>query len=84
MDFSDNHESNMINCVFSGNSADYGGGMHSWYFCEDVHLYNCSFSKNSANYFGGAICCDEEYGTTQKNGPVQLYFMGEQRQQQFR
>gem|GEM_PF-305830 len=66
MDFSDNHESNMINCVFSGNSADYGGGMHSWYFCEDVHLYNCSFSKNSANYFGGAICCDEEYGTTQK------------------
>ncbi|MGB2986934.1 MAG: IPTL-CTERM sorting domain-containing protein, partial [Phycisphaerae bacterium] len=41
------------NCVFSGNTADAGGGMVN--DTSDPKVFNCVFTGNSANYDGGAV-----------------------------
>ena len=42
----------LINCIFSGNRADYdGGGMYN--NSSSPSLTNCTFSSNSADYGGG-------------------------------
>ena len=42
----------ITNCTFSGNSANYGGGMYNEYSSSPV-LTNCTFTNNSADYGGG-------------------------------
>jgi parallel beta-helix repeat protein len=44
----------LINCTFSDNSADYGGGMRN--DNSSPTLTNCTFSENSANSGGGGMC----------------------------
>jgi len=43
----------LTNCIFSNNSAGYGGGVSNEY-CNPI-LTNCIFSGNSADYFGGGM-----------------------------
>ena len=40
------------NCIFEGNSADFGGALTS--HCSGT-IKNCTFKSNTANYYGGAI-----------------------------
>jgi hypothetical protein len=42
----------VTNCIFSGNSAPVGGGMHNGYWCWPT-VTNCTFSGNSAINGGG-------------------------------
>ena len=44
----------MINCTFTGNSAEYGGAISS------VHAIDCTFTDNSAYYGGAALGCVAE------------------------
>ena len=44
---------NMTNCIFSGNSADYGGGLYD--NTGNLIITNCTFSGNFANINGGGI-----------------------------
>ena len=45
----------LVNCTFTGNSAeDRGGGLYS--SDSNPSLRNCAFSENSADYGGGGIC----------------------------
>jgi len=46
--------STMNCCIFSGNSADYGGAIENWVTYNTI-LTNCMFSGNSANLQGGAL-----------------------------
>jgi len=43
------------NSTFSSNSANYGGGIFSW-FDNTLTVTNCTFTGNSANFDGGGIC----------------------------
>src|SRR5215469_3108140 len=43
-----------INCVFSCNSAEFGGGISTY---GTLTLNNCTVSKNIANVYGGGIFC---------------------------
>ena len=47
----------LVNCTFSNNSADSGGGMYNRNECNPT-LTGCTFSNNSALYDGGGIFCD--------------------------
>jgi hypothetical protein len=44
------------NCLLTGNSADYGGGIYNEYECNPL-LTNCTFAGNTA-VDGNAIACD--------------------------
>jgi hypothetical protein len=44
------------NCLFTGNSGDYGGGIYNEYECS-LSLKNCTFAGNTA-VNGNAIACD--------------------------
>ena len=44
----------VINCTFSGNSADYGGGIYTVYFASPT-VINCTFSGNTATVRGGGM-----------------------------
>ena len=44
----------LTNCIFSGNSAVYGGGMGNYNFSNPT-LTNCTFSGNSAEWDGGGM-----------------------------
>ncbi len=50
------HNFTLVNCIFSGNTADCGGGLHS-NNASDLRLTNCTFGGNSA-LNGNAIACD--------------------------
>jgi hypothetical protein len=43
----------VLNCVFAGNTAGYGGGIHG--LGRDMTVTNCLFSGNSGNNGGGAV-----------------------------
>lgn len=45
--------STLVNCTFSDNSAETGGGMRNEQ--SNVELTNCIFSDNSATYHGGGM-----------------------------
>ncbi|MBQ9025896.1 MAG: hypothetical protein IJ104_05925 [Methanobrevibacter sp.] len=45
------------NCIFEGNSADFGGALTA--HCSGT-IKNCTFVSNSANDYGGAISNSEE------------------------
>lgn len=45
---------NLTNCIFEGNSANYGGSIYS--YLSDVYINNCTFLNNHANALGGVIC----------------------------
>lgn len=52
--YNDHGDLTLVNCIFSGNSANYGGGMYNtWY--SDPTLTNCAFSDNSALADGGGM-----------------------------
>lgn len=44
-------------CVFTGNSADRGGGIYNYQSTPE--LVNCLFASNAATGGGGAVCCHE-------------------------
>jgi len=44
----------VTNCIFSGNSAGYGGGMSN-YDLSDPRLINCTFTGNTATVGGGGM-----------------------------
>ncbi|UCG48171.1 MAG: right-handed parallel beta-helix repeat-containing protein [Phycisphaerales bacterium] len=46
--------STVVNCVFTENSAAYGGGMHNRQ-CDVVNVVNCTFSGNIADSNGAGI-----------------------------
>ncbi|MFC1970283.1 right-handed parallel beta-helix repeat-containing protein [Chloroflexota bacterium] len=48
-----NSSPTISNCIFSGNSATYGGGMSNWQSSPTVT--NCNFSGNSATEYGGGM-----------------------------
>jgi len=45
----------IANCLFIGNSANYGGGMDYAFGSVNDQLFNNTFSGNSATYYGGGI-----------------------------
>ena len=45
----------VTNCTFSGNSADYGGGMCNWDESSPT-ITNCNFSGNTTDGDGGGMC----------------------------
>ena len=47
-----NSGATVANCRFTGNSADFGGGMFNWFHSNDT-VTNCTFSGNSADFGGG-------------------------------
>ncbi len=51
----------VVNCLFFGNSANYGGGLHasSAQSSVPVVVENCVFADNTAEYGGGARCSYE-------------------------
>ncbi|RKY12649.1 MAG: hypothetical protein DRP82_06490, partial [Planctomycetota bacterium] len=52
-----NSNPTIINCTFTGNSANsYGGAIYC--YSSSPTLTNCIFSDNNANWYGGAIYCD--------------------------
>ncbi len=46
-------DSNLVNCLFSGNSATWGWGGGLYNYNNHPRLTNCTFSRNSAGYGGG-------------------------------
>jgi parallel beta-helix repeat protein len=42
------------NCIFTGNSADIGGGMANFHICSPI-LINCILTGNSASSYGGGM-----------------------------
>ena len=57
-------ESLITNCTFTGNSADFGGALHSEqldYWRVPLTIANCTFTANSAASGGGGISCTESY-----------------------
>ncbi len=45
----------IANCIFTGNSAQYGGGFASYYSYDNLSMVNCSFLNNSAGQNGGGL-----------------------------
>ena len=45
----------IANCIFTGNSALFGGGFASWYSYDNLSMVNCSFLNNSAVQSGGGL-----------------------------
>jgi hypothetical protein len=52
--FNDSSSPTLTNCAFTGNSADYGGGMFN--YASDPPLTDCTFTDNSASAWGGGMC----------------------------
>jgi len=50
----DNASVTVMNCIFTGNSADEGGAIYNWNLSSPT-LVNCTFSGNTARKNGGAI-----------------------------
>ena len=50
---------NITDCVFFGNTGDYGGALYMYGTPPIVHVYNTTFGNNTANLIGGAIYIDK-------------------------
>jgi len=54
------------NCVLTGNSAGFGGGVYVTY--GTATLYGCTFASNTAGFTGPDIHNDDNTGTISVNG----------------
>ena len=64
--YNDSSSPTVANCTFSGNTANWGGGMYNTNNSSPT-VENCTFSGNTANYYGGGMYNENNSSPTVAN-----------------